>query len=60
MRKGSVQTQFRVPKPFSPVFVNIGQALIVPYEADEESWILHYQEEMDRIEKYCEGYWKKS
>ncbi len=51
--------RFRVPKPFSPVLVKIGQALIVPSDADEESWLLHYQEEMDRIEKYCEAYWKK-
>ncbi len=51
--------RFRIPKPFSPVLVKIGQALIVPSEADEESWILHYQEEMDRIERYCKAYWRK-
>ena len=51
--------RFRIPKPFSPVLVKIGQPLMVSSEGDEESWIIRYQEEMNRIERYCEAYWRK-
>lgn len=50
---------FRIPRPFSPTLVKIGRPLVVPPEADEESWLVKYQQEMDRIKTYCEQYWAK-
>ena len=49
--------RFRIPKPFSPVLVKIGQPLIVPSKGDQESWVIRHQEEMDRIGEYGEAYW---
>lgn len=49
---------FRIPKPFSPALVKIGQPFVVPPESDDESWIEIYQQEMDRIKEYCEEFWK--
>lgn len=48
---------FRIPRPFSRVLVKIGKPLLVPAEADEESWLALYQEAMDRLKDYCEGFW---
>ncbi|MFQ5928360.1 MAG: lysophospholipid acyltransferase family protein [Acidobacteriota bacterium] len=50
--------QFRIPRPFTPVLVKIGQPLIVPPDGDEEAWMIRYQREMDRIREYCESYWR--
>ena len=51
---------FRIPKPFSPVLVKIGQPLRVPPQGPREIWLQHYQQEMDRIRDYCESYWGAS
>ncbi len=47
---------FRIPKPFSEALVKIGQPLIPPPDGDDEAWLAIHQEEMDRLQEYCELY----
>ena len=52
--------QFRIPKPFSPVFVKIGTPLVVKSSDDEGVSAEHYQGEMVRIQELSEGRWFRS
>lgn len=49
---------FRIPKPFSPILVKIGEPFVAPRGEGEEVWLEKYQKEMNRIQGYCENYWK--
>ena len=49
---------FRIPKPFSPVVVKVGRPVSVPMDGEEKTWVCRYQEEMDRLRRYCESYWR--
>jgi len=49
--------QFRIPKPFSPVFVKIGTPLVASGSDDEDVSVGHYQGEMARIQELSEGHW---
>jgi lysophospholipid acyltransferase (LPLAT)-like uncharacterized protein len=49
--------RFRIPKPFTPVLVKIGQPLVVPPRGQQEAWMGRYQNEMSRIQEYCESHW---
>lgn len=49
--------RFRIPKPFSPALVVIGEPLLVPPHGKDAEWMPKYQEEMERIKNYCEHYW---
>lgn len=51
--------RFRIPKPFSPVLVKIGRPLFVPEKGEEDSWLEVFQQEMDKISRYCETYWDR-
>ena len=51
--------EFRIPKPFSRVLVKIGHPLTVK-EGEDGFWMTRYQEEMDRIGKYCESTWRQT
>ncbi|MFQ5739547.1 MAG: lysophospholipid acyltransferase family protein [Acidobacteriota bacterium] len=47
--------RFRIPKPFTRVIVKIGTPFTVPMDSDAKIWQRRYQEEMDRIQAYCES-----
>lgn len=49
--------QFRIPKPFSPVFVKIGAPLVVSDSDNEEISAEHYQGAMARIQELAESHW---
>ena len=51
--------ELRIPKPFSAVLVKIGHPLTVK-GGENNLWMTRYQEEMDRIGKYCESKWQQS
>ena len=53
---GSGWDGFRVPKPFSPALVKIGEPLLVPPAQSVADWLPTYQERMDRLKEYCESY----
>lgn len=48
---------FRIPKPFTPVLLKIGRPLFVTMRGGELAWLERFQDEMDRLRRYCEGYW---
>jgi lysophospholipid acyltransferase (LPLAT)-like uncharacterized protein len=49
--------QFRIPKPFSPVFVKIGAPLVVSDSDNEEISAEYYQGAMARIQELAESHW---
>jgi len=51
--------RFQIPKPLTAVLVKIGEPFTVPAGDEPESWMIRYQQEMDRIRSYCEAYWQK-
>ncbi len=53
---GSGWDGFRIPKPFSPALVKIGQPFLVPSGQSAKDWLPRYQETMDALKEYCESY----
>ena len=51
--------EFRIPKPFSPVLVKIGQPLVVTDRGGDDFWMARYQGEMKRIQEWCESRWRQ-
>lgn len=51
--------QMRIPKPFSPVLVNIGPPIRMPNGTTDEAWLSVYQEQMSSLSRQSENYWGK-
>jgi len=47
--------RFRIPKPFTKVFVKFGKPIFVSPEENESTSLARFQDELDRIRLYCES-----
>lgn len=54
--EGSGWDGFHVPIPCSRVLVKIGRPFVVPPDSDAGDWVSVYQERMDALTAYCNGY----
>ncbi len=48
--------RFRIPKPFTRVFVKFGDPLQVPNKSDPQNWMTQFQEGMDKLRTAAENF----